>query len=128
MAEVVPVAAISLASPANARAVARPSIGECNCLRHVAEQRTGRDAYACSIDVGPVILQAVEQLAAPHRLAETLVDVEALLYEEAVRVADVPVGTSRSRLFRARRLLRAQLFENARDFKITGAACTRPDQ
>ena len=75
-----------------------------------------------------MILQAVEQLAAPHRSAVTLVDVEALLYEEAVRVADVPVGTSRSRLFRARRLLRAQLFEYARDFKITGAAFTRPDQ
>ena len=83
-------------------------------------KRTGLDAYVCSIDVGPVILRMVEQLAAPYRLAVTPVDVEALLYEEAVRVSDVPVGTSRSRLLRARRLLRANRLLRAQLLSMSG--------
>lgn len=96
-------------------------------MGHVAAQRSGLDAYVCSIDVGPAIRDAIEQLAAPYRLAVTLVDVEGMSYEEAAQVAAVPVGTIRSRLFRARRLLQEQLFEYARDLGFTGAAdTTRP--
>ncbi|QJR36965.1 sigma-70 family RNA polymerase sigma factor [Gemmatimonas groenlandica] len=101
-------------------------------MGHVAAQRTGLDAYVCSIDVGPAIRDAIEQLAAPYRAAVTLVDVEGLSYEEAAQVAEVPVGTIRSRLFRARRLLQEQLFEYARDLGVTKAAVsntsTGPDQ
>lgn len=100
-------------------------------MGHVAAQRTGLDAYVCSIDVGPAIRDAIDQLAAPYRAAVTLVDVEGLSYEEAAQVAEVPVGTIRSRLFRARRLLQEQLFEYARDLGVTTAAVsnrsTRPD-
>lgn len=91
-------------------------------MSHVAAQRTGLDAYVCSIDVGPAIREAIEQLAAPYRLAVMLVDVEGLSYEEAAAVAEVPVGTIRSRLFRARRLLQDQLFEYARDLGVTTAS------
>jgi RNA polymerase sigma-70 factor, ECF subfamily len=91
-------------------------------MSHVAAQRTGLDAYVCSIDIGPAIRVAIEQLAAPYRLAVTLVDVEGLSYEEAAAVAEVPVGTIRSRLFRARRLLQDQLFEYARDLGVTTAS------
>lgn len=97
-------------------------------MSHVAAQRTGLDAYVCSIDVGPAIHGAIEQLAAPYRLAVTLVDVEGLSYEEAAQVAEVPVGTIRSRLFRARRLLQEQLFAYARDLGVTRSTSTRPDQ
>ncbi|MDQ8162904.1 MAG: sigma-70 family RNA polymerase sigma factor [Gemmatimonadota bacterium] len=93
-------------------------------MSHVAAQRTGLDAYVCSIDVGPAIHEAIEHLAAPYRLAVTLVDVEGLSYEEAAEVAEVPVGTIRSRLFRARRLLQDQLFEYAQDLGVTSAAPT----
>jgi RNA polymerase sigma-70 factor, ECF subfamily len=95
-------------------------------MGHVAAQRTGLDAYVCSIDVGPAIREAIEQLAAPYRAAVTLVDVEGLSYEEAAQVAEVPVGTIRSRLFRARRLLQEQLFEYARDLGVTKAAVSNP--
>jgi len=93
-------------------------------MGHVAAQRSGLDAYVCSIDVGPAIRDAIEQLAAPYRLAVTLVDVEGMSYDESAQVAAVPVGTIRSRLFRARRLLQEQLFEYARDLGFTGAADT----
>ena len=88
-------------------------------LDHMAAQRSGLDAFVCRIDVGPAIQVAIEQLAAPYRVAVTLVDVEGLSYEEAAEVAAVPVGTIRSRLFRARRLLQKQLFEYARDLGVT---------
>ncbi len=90
-------------------------------MGHVAAQRTGLDAFVCSIDVGPAIASAIEQLAPPFRLAVILVDVEGMSYDEAAAVADVPVGTIRSRLFRARRLLQEHLFEYARDLGVTRA-------
>ena len=80
------------------------------------------------MNVDPVILHAVGQLTVPYRLAVTPAVVEALSYDEAARVANVPVGTSRSRLFCARRLLWAQLSKYVRDFGITRAMSTRPDQ
>lgn len=91
-------------------------------MGHVAAQRTGLDVYVCSIDVGPAIHDAIERLASPFRVAVTLVDVEGMSYEEAAQVAGVPVGTIRSRLFRARRLLQEQLFEYARDLGVTSSA------
>lgn len=93
-------------------------------MGHVAAQRSGLDAYVCSIDVGPAIREAIDQLATPYRLAVTLVDVEGLSYEEAAQVAEVPVGTIRSRLFRARRLLQEQLFEYAQDHGFARASGT----
>jgi len=94
-------------------------------MGHVAAQRSGLDAFVSSIDVGPAIREAIDQLAAPYRLAVTLVDVEGLSYEEAAQMAEVPVGTIRSRLFRARRLLQEQLFEYASDLGVTSAATAK---
>ena len=44
-----------------------------------------------------------------YQLAIQLCDVEQLTYEEAAEAMDVPIGTVRSRLFRARVMLRARL-------------------
>jgi RNA polymerase sigma-70 factor (ECF subfamily) len=44
-----------------------------------------------------------------------LVDVEELRYEEAADVLGIPIGTVRSRLYRARRLLQAALVDYASD-------------
>jgi len=49
--------------------------------------------------------RAVMALPEAFRTAVVLVDLEDLSYEEAAGVMDCPVGTLRSRLFRARRLL-----------------------
>lgn len=52
------------------------------------------------------VLQALDSVSEPLRLAVMLCDVEDMSYEEASRAMDVPVGTVRSRLFRGRKQLR----------------------
>lgn len=67
------------------------------------------------IDLGPAIQRALTMLAPVYRAVVVLVDMEGYGYEDAARVLDVPVGTVRSRLFRARRLLQESLRDHARD-------------
>ncbi len=59
------------------------------------------------------VLRAIDAL--PEAFRETLVlsDVEGLNYQEIARILEVPVGTVKSRLFRARRLLQARLYDYA---------------
>jgi RNA polymerase sigma-70 factor, ECF subfamily len=59
--------------------------------------------------------EALDSLPEAFRAAVVLVDVEELSYEEAATALGCPVGTVRSRLFRARRILAAALSEFARD-------------
>ncbi len=54
---------------------------------------------------GAEVVQALERLPEAFRAAVLLVDVEEMRYEEAAAVLQCPVGTLRSRLFRARKLL-----------------------
>jgi RNA polymerase sigma-70 factor (ECF subfamily) len=75
----------------------------------------GLVAAMSRLDVGPAIRSAIDGLAPVFRSTVQLVDVEGLSYDEASDVLGVPVGTVRSRLFRARRLLQEQLFSYARD-------------
>lgn len=58
--------------------------------------------------------QALERLPESFRLAVLLVDVQELSYEEAAAVAQCPLGTLRSRLFRARKSLALELQGYAR--------------
>ena len=62
---------------------------------------------------GPEVHAALENLPENFRAAVLLVDVDGFTYEEAAAVADCPVGTLRSRLFRARRLLWLALHDYA---------------
>jgi RNA polymerase sigma-70 factor (ECF subfamily) len=59
------------------------------------------------------VLRAIDAL--PPEFKETLVlsDVEGLPYAEIAGILEVPVGTVKSRLFRARQLLQRRLFEYA---------------
>ena len=82
---------------------------------HAEAQRRGEAQLLDRIDVGPAIRRAMDALPSTFRIAVALVDVEGLSYEEAAAVEGVPIGTVRSRLFRARRQLQAQLLEHARD-------------
>jgi RNA polymerase sigma-70 factor (ECF subfamily) len=75
--------------------------------------------YAASLQTGgPVapgsftdteVEEALRQLPESFRSAVLLVDVEELSYEEAAAALDCPLGTLRSRLYRARKLLFAAL-------------------
>lgn len=91
-------------------------------MGHVAAQRSGLDRFVTSLDLAPAIAQAVARLDAHFRSVVVLIDVEGMSYDEAASLLHIPVGTVRSRLFRARRLLQEQLFEYARDAGLAGAA------
>src|SRR5262245_56891292 len=58
--------------------------------------------------------QALQRLPGSFRLAILLVEVQELSYEEAAAAAHCPVGTLRSRLFRARKHLAMELCHYAR--------------
>lgn len=73
------------------------------------------------IEVRPAIEAAIAALPEPHHSIMVLVDLEGLSYEEAAAVLEVPIGTVRSRLFRARRHIQETLVEHARDMGIVGA-------
>ena len=57
----------------------------------------------------------MDTLSPAFREVVALVDVGGSDYAEAAESLGIPVGTVRSRLFRARRLLQDQLLEHARD-------------
>lgn len=59
--------------------------------------------------------RAVEALPEAYRSALVLVDVQGLSYEEAADALDVPVGTVRSRLSRARSRLEEHLWKHAEE-------------
>ncbi len=84
--------------------------------RHFAapEQRTEADPWRPSSWAAPEVEAALAELPEAFRQAVLLVDVEELTYEQAAAALDCPVGTVRSRLFRARRVLGAVLADYAR--------------
>ena len=59
------------------------------------------------------VLRAIDQL--PEAFRETLVlsDVEGMSYQEIAQILEVPIGTVKSRLFRARQLLQGKLYDYA---------------
>lgn len=62
----------------------------------------------------PEVESALTALPHDFRSVVVLVDMEELTYEDAARVLECPVGTVRSRLYRARRLLFDALRDHAR--------------
>jgi hypothetical protein len=63
--------------------------------------------------VDETVLRAIDAL--PDELRETLVlsDMEGFAYQEIGEITEVPIGTVKSRLFRARRILQRQLYQYA---------------
>ncbi|HEX9704238.1 MAG TPA: sigma-70 family RNA polymerase sigma factor [Gemmatimonadales bacterium] len=59
------------------------------------------------------VLRAIDGLPDAFRETLMLSDVEGLSYQEIAKMLDVPVGTVKSRLFRARHLLQAKLYQYA---------------
>lgn len=85
---------------------------------HYRAERDGVLRALDRMDLGPAIDRAVQALPPHFRCVILLVDIEGQSYEAAATILDVAIGTIRSRLFRARRILQDCLFEYARDAGI----------
>lgn len=73
------------------------------------------DALYDQFDVGDAIRRAIADLEPAFRQVVVLCDVEDMSYAEAAAALAVPVGTVRSRLYRARHRLQSQLLAWAQD-------------
>lgn len=60
-------------------------------------------------EIAETVLQALNQLPEDLRTAITLREIDGLSYEEIAAVMDCPIGTVRSRIFRAREAIDKQL-------------------
>ncbi|MCX8018821.1 MAG: RNA polymerase sigma factor RpoE, partial [Rhodocyclaceae bacterium] len=67
------------------------------------------DRLLMSKQIGETINAAMEALPEELRTAITLREIEGLSYEEIAQVMDCPIGTVRSRIFRAREAIAARL-------------------
>jgi RNA polymerase sigma-70 factor (ECF subfamily) len=76
----------------------------------------GIDGLFDRIDVAPALERGLRNLAPEYREVVILVDVEDYTYADAAEVLGIPIGTVRSRLYRARRILQETLLDHARDF------------
>ena len=88
-------------------------------LHNLARERGVEDMFA-RLDLSPAIERAIAALDPAHRSVVQLVDVDELRYEEAAEVLGIPIGTVRSRLYRARRQLQQSLFDFAVDAGYAG--------
>jgi RNA polymerase sigma factor (sigma-70 family) len=65
--------------------------------------------------LGDEISNALNSLAVDFRTVIILCDLEGFTYEEMAKILDIPIGTVRSRLHRARNLLKEKLRSYAQD-------------
>lgn len=90
---------------------------------HRAARALGLDDLFDRFDLGAIIQEEIERLAPPFRSVVMLSEVEGFTYAEIAELLGIPIGTVRSRLFRARRLLQEALIVHAidRGFATTAA-------
>ena len=77
-------------------------------------QRGNPESFLFAHALDSEVEQTLKELPEEYRMAVVLVDLEELTYEEAAKAMECPVGTVRSRLSRARRLLQVVLRDYAR--------------
>lgn len=78
----------------------------------------GLDRVFDRLDLGPALERALGAMLPEYAETVILVDIEEYTYSDAAAALGIPVGTIRSRLFRARRLLQEALIEYARDLGL----------
>ena len=66
--------------------------------------------------MGDEVTRALNELAEEFRTVILLADVEEFTYEEIAKILEIPIGTVRSRLFRARNLMKEKLKGYAESF------------
>lgn len=87
---------------------------------HEKEEPGGPDAYfdlreeMFNYLIGDEVTQAINAMPVDFRTVILLCDVEDFTYEEIALILDIPIGTVRSRLHRARNLLKEKLKDYAR--------------
>lgn len=67
------------------------------------------EALLASKEIAAAVNAAIEALSEELRQAITLREIEGLSYEEISEVMNCPIGTVRSRIFRAREAIAARL-------------------
>lgn len=82
---------------------------------HKAALAAGLGEVYARIDLGPAILAAIAKLDPIFREIIVLSDIEDLSYDEIAAQLEIPIGTVRSRLYRARRHLQEDLMIYALD-------------
>ena len=63
--------------------------------------------------MGDEVTEAINSLPVDFRVVILLCDIEGFTYEEIAKIIDIPIGTVRSRLHRARNMLKEKLKEYA---------------
>ena len=82
---------------------------------HNVARASGVDDMFSRLDLGPAIAKAIDMLEPHYQDVVRLADVDGFTYDEIAAMLDIPVGTVRSRLFRARRMLQETLIAYAID-------------
>lgn len=78
------------------------------------------EAFASTDQLRAELHRALSALPEDLRTALTLCEMEGLSYEEIAQVVDCPIGTVRSRIFRARQALDAELRRTFEDISVRG--------
>jgi RNA polymerase sigma factor (sigma-70 family) len=71
--------------------------------------KTGADRNTCVQELQDKLNEAMQKLSIKHRTVVTLFEIDALSHEEIAEIMGCSVGTVRSRLHYAKRLLQAEL-------------------
>jgi RNA polymerase sigma-70 factor (ECF subfamily) len=82
---------------------------EIESLPWMIDVSDGPEEQFDSFELRDALQACVKSLIPDYRLVVVLVDMEGMSYEEAARIANIPVGTVKSRLARARGQLRKTL-------------------
>ncbi|MEW5916805.1 MAG: sigma-70 family RNA polymerase sigma factor [Gemmatimonadota bacterium] len=85
---------------------------------HASATQSGLTDIFSRTELSDAIARAIDELPPAFRDVVLLIDVNDQSYADAADTLSIPVGTVRSRLFRARRLLQETLLEYAHDIGL----------
>lgn len=85
---------------------------------YASAHQQGLNTVWTGSDLRGALRAAIDALDPPRREVVQLVDVEGRSYDDVASLLGIPIGTVRSRLFRARRVLQEQLLAHAQDLGL----------
>lgn len=94
------------------------SLGPTVAVAYSSSQPPGPEEAMSSRITNARIREALDSLPPDYRMAVTLADLEGLSYKEIAEVADCPIGTVMSRIYRGRKILHKLLYDHAREIGI----------